>query len=93
MRFWRLVARGLDEALFEAITVPLREKAITAKTGALVDATIMASVSKDDGDGRWVKHREGRACGPPLRYQAQAGADATHGAGGGESLGATGERQ
>ena len=61
MRFWRLLARGLDGALFGAITAPLREKAITVKTGGLVDATITASASKDDGDGRWVKPRGGPA--------------------------------
>ncbi len=52
MRFWRLLARGLNGGLFEAITAPLREKAIIVRTGGLVDATIIASASKDGGDGR-----------------------------------------
>ena len=52
-----LVAHGLDGQLFEVITAQLREKAITIKTGTLVEATIIASASKDDDEGRWVKHK------------------------------------
>jgi transposase, IS5 family len=52
-----LVARGLDKALFEMVTRQLRTKAITVKTGTLVDATIIASASEGDDDARRVKHK------------------------------------
>ncbi|GAN75525.1 transposase [Acidiphilium multivorum AIU301] len=58
VRFRRLlVARRLDGGLFEAITAQLKAKAITVKTGTLVNTTIIASANKDDGEGRWVKHK------------------------------------
>ena len=74
MRFRRLlVAHGLDAQLFEVITAQLREKAITIKTGTLVEATIIASASKDDDEGRWVKYK-GK---PAIRgFKAHIGADA-----------------
>jgi transposase, IS5 family len=41
VRFRReLVARGLDRLLFEAVTSQLKAKAVTVKTGTLIDATI-----------------------------------------------------
>ncbi len=62
VRFRRmLVARYLDRALFDAVTIQLNAKAIRVKAGTIVDATIIASASEDDGDGRWVKHRGKRA--------------------------------
>ena len=75
VRFRRLlVAHRLDGGLFEAITAQLKAKAITVKTGTLVDATIIASASKDDGEGRWVKHK-GR---PAIHgFKAHVGADAS----------------
>ncbi len=61
VRFRRLViAHGLDRALFERLTADLKARTITVKTGTLVDATIIASASETDEDGRWVKHK-GRA--------------------------------
>lgn len=58
VRFRRqLVANALDRVLFDAVTAQLKPKAVTVKTGTLVDATIIASASEDDGDGRWVKQR------------------------------------
>jgi IS5 family transposase len=68
-----LIARGLDRKLFEVVTAQLRTKAIAVKTGTLVDATIIASSRKDDGDARWVKHK-----GKPAVYgfKAHVGADA-----------------
>lgn len=68
-----LAARGLDKALFEAITAQLRAKAIRVKTGTLVDATISASASEQDGDAHWVKHK-----GKPADhgFTAHVGADA-----------------
>jgi IS5 family transposase len=68
-----LVAHGLDKVLFDRITVQLKAKAIRVKTGTLVDATIIASASEDDDDGRWVKHK-GR---PAVHgFKAHVGADA-----------------
>lgn len=68
-----LVARGLDKALFDTVTCQLRAKAITVKTGTLVDATIIASASKGDDDARWVKHK-GKAA--VHGFKAHVGADA-----------------
>ena len=68
-----LVDRGLDRPLFEAVTSQLRAKAIAVKTGTLVDATIIASASKDDGDARWVKHKGRKAV---HGFKAHVGADA-----------------
>jgi IS5 family transposase len=68
-----LIAQGLDRLLFEKVTAQLKAKAITVKTGTLVDATIIASASEEDGDGRWVKHK-----GKPAvhGFKAHVGADA-----------------
>ena len=68
-----LVANGLDGSLFEAVTAQLKAKAVTVKTGTLVDATIIASASEQDGDGRWVKHKGKRAV---HGFKAHVGADA-----------------
>lgn len=68
-----LVARNLDRALFEVVTAQLRAKAVTVKTGTLVDATIIASASEDDQDARWVKHKGKRAI---HGFKAHVGADA-----------------
>jgi transposase, IS5 family len=57
VRFRRaLVAAGLDRAVFQAVTAQLMAKAVTVKTGTIVDATIIASASDDDTQARWVKH-------------------------------------
>ena len=68
-----LIAHGLDRSLFEEITGQLKAKAIRVKTGTLVDATIIASASKSDGDAHWVKHK-----GKPAvhGFKAHVGADA-----------------
>ncbi len=75
VRFRRaLIAHGLDRRLFETITAELKARAITVKTGTLVDATIIASASETDADGHWVKHK-GR---PAVHgFKAHVGADAT----------------
>jgi transposase, IS5 family len=39
------------------VTAQLKAKAITVKTGTLVDVAIIASASEDATDGRWVKHK------------------------------------
>ncbi len=68
-----LIAQNLDRLLFTTITAQLKAKAITVKTGTLVDATIIASASEGDDDARWVKHK-----GKPAvhGFKAHVGADA-----------------
>jgi transposase, IS5 family len=56
-----LAARGLDRVLFEVVTRQLKAKAVTVKTGTLVDAAIIASSSESDGEARWVKHKNRKA--------------------------------
>ena len=49
MRFRKeLVTQGLAKVLFEEITAQLKARAITVKTGTLVDATIIASASEKE---------------------------------------------
>ena len=55
-----LVGQSLDRALFDAVTAQLKARAITVKAGTIVDATIIASASEEDGDGRWVAYYAGR---------------------------------
>jgi IS5 family transposase len=75
VRFRRaLIARGLDRTLFETVTAELKAKSIAVKTGTLVDATIIASASEADRDGRWVKHKSRPAV---HGFKAHVGADAT----------------
>lgn len=74
VRFRRaLIARGLDRTLFERVTAELKAKSIRVKTGTLVDATIIASASEADRDGRWVKHKKRPAV---HGFKAHVGADA-----------------
>lgn len=53
-----LVAHALDRVPFGAVTAPLKVKAIEIKMGTLVDATIIASASEADAEGRWVKQKD-----------------------------------
>jgi transposase, IS5 family len=74
VRFRRaLVAAQLDRALFAAVTAQLKAKAVTVKTGTIVDATIIASASTGDGDASWVKHKNKPAV---HGFKAHVGADA-----------------
>lgn len=74
VRFRRtLIAHGLDRLLFEEVTGQVKKRAIAVKTGTLVDATIIASASKNDDGARWVKHR-GRVA--VHGFKAHVGADA-----------------
>jgi len=74
VRFRRLlVSHQLDRTLFEAVTMQRKPKAVTVKTGTLVDATIIASATEDDDDARWVKHKGKRAV---HGFKAHVGADA-----------------
>jgi transposase, IS5 family len=68
-----LIAHKLDRLLFKAVTAQLQSKAVTVKTGTLVDATIIASASEGDDEARWVKHK-----GKPAvhGFKAHVGADA-----------------
>lgn len=70
----KLVAHSLDRTLCEAVTAQLRTRAVTVKAGTPVDATVIASASEDDDEGRWVKHK-----GKPgvHGFKAHVGADAT----------------
>ncbi len=68
-----LAARKLDRPLFETVTAQFKSKAITVKTGTLVDATIISSASEGDDDARWVKHKGKRAV---HGFKAHVGADA-----------------
>jgi len=75
VRFRRaLITHALDRTLFETVTAELKARSITVKTGSLVDATIIASASETDGDGRWVKHKGRTAV---HGFKAHVGADAT----------------
>jgi IS5 family transposase len=68
-----LVRRGLDRALFEAITRQLDERGIVVRTGTLVDATLIPSVSvRHDGEARWVGHRRRK---PVHGYKAHVATD------------------
>lgn len=74
VRFRRsLVQANLDRVLFEAITAQLKARSVRVKTGTIVDATIIASASEQDGDGRWVKHKNKPAV---HGFKAHIGADA-----------------
>ena len=68
-----LVTQAPDKARFGEITAQLKTKAIRVKTGTLVDATIIASASEEDGEARWVKHRGWAAV---HGFKAHVGADA-----------------
>nr|WP_295463249.1 IS5 family transposase [Mesorhizobium sp.] len=68
-----LVEQELDRVLFEEVTAQLKSKAIRVKAGTLVDATIVASASKEDGEARWVKHKSKPAM---HGFKAHVGADA-----------------
>ncbi len=64
---------GRDKALFDAVTRQLKAKAISVKTGTLVDATIITAARESDSDARWVKHKGRRAM---HGFKAHVGADA-----------------
>ena len=62
VRFRRaLVAHGLDERLFSLVTEQLRARAVTVKTGTLVNATVIASASRSDKEAAWSGHRSRKA--------------------------------
>lgn len=69
-----LVALGLGERLFEAITAQLLARHVQVKQGTLVDATIIASASKQDDEARWIKHKNKTAV---HGYKAHVASDET----------------
>ena len=69
----KLLERGLDAVLFDEVTGQLRARAVRVKTGTLVDATVIASASKSDGEAGWAGHRSRKAV---HSYKAHVGADA-----------------
>ena len=74
VRFRRhLATKGLDVLLFAAVTQQLKAKAVTVKTGTLVDATVIASASDDDGEAAWSGHRRRKAV---HGFKAHVGVDA-----------------
>jgi transposase, IS5 family len=73
VRFRRvLLAHGLDQSLFEAIARDLEQRGACVRKGTLIDATLIASVSKGDKEASWVKHKS-RA--PVHGYKAHIAAD------------------
>jgi IS5 family transposase len=73
VRFRReLAARGLDRSLFEAIVRNLEATGTCVRKGTIIDATIIGSATKGDGEAAWVKHRT-RA--PAHGYKAHIAAD------------------
>jgi IS5 family transposase len=68
-----LVRRGLDRALFEAITRQLDAKGVAVRTGTLVDATLVPSASiRHDAEARWAGHRRRK---PVHGYKAHVATD------------------
>ena len=73
VRFRReLVKRGLDAAVFKAVVRQLEAKRLVVKTGTLVDATVIAAASFEDGEAGWNVYARNR----PIRdYKAHVAAD------------------
>jgi transposase, IS5 family len=68
-----LVRRGLDRALFEAVTRQLDQRGVGVRTGTLVDATLIPSASiSHDGEARWAGHRRRK---PMHGYKAHVATD------------------
>src|SRR5919198_3771249 len=58
VRFRRhLIARGLGRRVFAAIARDLEAKGAAVRKGTLIDATVIGSAAKGDGEAAWVKHR------------------------------------
>ncbi len=75
VRFRKALAeRGLGECLFGIITGQLRRHHVSVKQGTLIDATIIASASKQDGQARFIKHKNKKAV---HGYKAHVASDET----------------
>ena len=68
----QLVAQGLDKRLFEAITGDLEARGAVVRKGTLIDATVIGSASKRDGEAAWARHKS-RA--PVHGYKAHVATD------------------
>jgi IS5 family transposase len=74
VRFRReLVRCGLDKVLFDEVTRQLKARAITVKTGTLVDATVISSASVQDEEAAWAGHKRRKAI---HGFKAHVAADA-----------------
>lgn len=71
-----LLAAELDGRLFEVVNEQLRARAVTVRTGTLIDATVIASASEGDGEAGWSGHRARKAI---HSYKAHVAADADTG--------------
>ena len=67
-----LVRRGLDRALFAAVTRQLDRRGIVVRIGTLVDATLIPSASTKDEEARWTGHRRRK---PLHGYKAHVATD------------------
>ena len=75
VRFRKALAeRGLGECLFEIITEQLRSQHVSVRQGTLIDATIIASASKQDEEARFIKHKGKKAV---HGYKAHVASDET----------------
>jgi IS5 family transposase len=68
---WKIACRFV--AFAGSLTAALKARAVTIKTGTIVDATVIRSASEADGEARWSGHRSRRAI---HGYKAHIGADA-----------------
>lgn len=69
-----LVERGLGDCLFDIITGQLRRQHVSVRQGTLIDATIIASASKQDEQARFIKHKNKTAV---HGYKAHVASDET----------------
>jgi len=70
----KLVAEGLEAALFAAVVRQLEAKRLVVRTGTLVDATVIAQAEKTDGEAAWCVYG-GRRRTPVKGYKAHVAAD------------------
>jgi IS5 family transposase len=71
-------ARGLDRALFTALTSQLANREVVVRTGTLVDTTLIPSSSLERGEeARWADNRR---CKPVHGYAPTASGSARHAA-------------
>ena len=74
VRFRRVLGeRCLDAVLFDEVTGQLRAKAVRVKTGTLVDATVIASASKGDGEATWAKQARAHGLRSRSGWRAEGG--------------------
>ncbi len=75
VRFRKALAeRSLGECLFDIITGQLRRHHVSIRQGTLIDATIIASASRQDKEARFIKHKGKQAI---HGYKAHVASDET----------------